>query len=224
MINPLLPFALRGVLWYQGESNTRNAAEYHALFATMITAWRAHLGQGDVPFYWVNLANFRPADDATDQTWAWLREAQTKTLTLPNTGQAIAIDIGDPNDIHPKNKQEVGRRLALLAKHRLFNFTADDSGPVFATATREGTGLRVRFSEVGSGLVSHDKPPQALELAGPDRVFHPASGRIDRDTLIVFSSQVKDPVAVRYAWHNAPDANLYGGTGLPVVPFRSDDW
>jgi sialate O-acetylesterase len=223
MINPLVPYALRGVLWYQGESNAGHASEYHALFAAMITAWRAHFAQGDVPFFWVNLANWRP-NDPTDLAWATLREAQTQTLSLPSTGQAIAVDIGDPIDIHPRNKQEVGRRLALLAKHRVYGLTADDTGPVFASATRDGGALRVRFTHAGGGLVSHNKPPQALELAGADRVFRPAIGRIDRETLVVSSPQVKEPIAVRYAWHNCPEANLYGGSGLPVVPFRSDNW
>jgi sialate O-acetylesterase len=224
MINPLLPYALRGVLWYQGESNADRASEYHALFTTLITSWRAHFGQGELPFYWVNLANYRVPSDRTDLTYAFLREAQTQTLALPNTGQALAIDIGNPNDIHPTNKQEVGRRLALLAKHRVYGFVNDDVGPTFAGAAREGAGMRVQFTEVSGGLVSREKPPQALELAGADRVFHPAVGRIDRNTLLVTSPQVKEPVAVRYAWRNAPEANLYNGAGLPAVPFRSDSW
>ncbi|PTX98560.1 sialate O-acetylesterase [Opitutus sp. ER46] len=223
MIHPLLPYGMRGVLWYQGESNADHAGEYDKLFAAMITTWRAHFGQGDLPFYWVNLAAWR-ANDPTDMSWAWLREAQTKTLVLPNTGQALAIDLGDPVDIHPRNKQEVGRRLALLAKHRVYELTADDTGPTFESATREGATLRVRFTDVSGGLISHDKPPQALEIAGADRVFKPAAGRIDRDTLVVSSAEVKEPVAVRYAWRNCPDANLFSGTGLPVVPFRSDNW
>lgn len=224
MINPLLPYALSGVLWYQGESNFDRATEYRSLFSAMITAWRGHFGQGDIPFYWVNLANFRNDEDPTGLTYAFLREAQTQTLSLPNTGQALAIDIGDPNDIHPANKQEVGRRLALLAKNRVYGITVDDTGPTFVSAVREGSALRVRFSHVGSGLVAHEKPVQSLEIAGADRVFRAATGRIERDTLVVRSPEVRDPVAVRYAWRNAPDANLYNGAGLPAVPFRSDDW
>jgi sialate O-acetylesterase len=223
MINPLVPCTLCGILWYQGESNASRAADYHAEFAAMISAWRAHFGQGDVPFFWVNLACWRP-NDPTDTAWAFLREAQTKTLTLPGTGQALAIDIGDPADIHPRNKQEVGRRLALLAKRRVYGFTTDDTGPTFVHAEREGTAMRVHFTQVASGLVAHNKPPQALELAGADRVFHPATGKIEGDTLLVRAPQVREPVAVRYAWRNCPDANLYGGSGLPAVPFRSDDW
>jgi sialate O-acetylesterase len=266
MINPLLPFALRGAIWYQGESNADRAQEYHALFSAMITAWRAHFGQGDFPFYWVSLANFKNPPDPTGRSYAFLREAQTKTLALPNTGQALAIDIGNADDIHPLDKQDVGRRLALLAKHRVYGFTGDDTGPTFASATREtvtvrktappppppakagtkaagakkapstGSGqmtpamggpmpaMRVRFTHAEGGLIARDKPVQSLELAGADRVFHPAEGWIDRDTLVVFSLAVKEPVAVRYAWSNAPEANLYNGAGLPAVPFRSDDW
>jgi sialate O-acetylesterase len=234
MINPLLPYALRGALWYQGESNADRAAEYHALFSTMIRAWRVHFGQDDFPFYWVNLANYAVPTDGNERgrTYAFLREAQTRTLALPNTGQALAIDIGDPKDIHPTNKQEVGLRLALLARNRVYGIFGDDTGPTFVSATREGaaraTGpgqaMRVRFSHASGGLVSHDKPVQSLELAGVDRVFHPADGRIDRDTLIVTAFAVREPVAVRYAWTNAPDANLYNGAGLPAVPFRSDEW
>jgi len=224
MINPLLPYALRGALWYQGESNAERAAEYHALFAAMITAWRAHFGQGDFPFYWVNLANYKNPTDKTGTTYAFLREAQTLTLDLPNTGQALAIDVGNPDDIHPTNKQDVGHRLALLAKNRLYGATGDDTGPTFSSLTREGTALRIRFTHAAEGLIAHDKPVQSLELAGPDKVFHPATAKILRDTLLVSASGVTDPVAVRYAWKNSPEANLFNGAGLPAVPFRSDNW
>ncbi|MDP3069258.1 MAG: sialate O-acetylesterase [Opitutaceae bacterium] len=226
MVNPLLPGALRGVIWYQGESNAERAGEYHALFAAMIRAWRAHFGQGDIPFYWVSLANYAvPADGGErGRTYAFLREAQTQTLALPHTGQALAIDIGDPKDIHPTNKQEVGRRLALLARHRTYGLITDDTGPTFAGAAREGNALRVRFTHASGGLIARDKPVQALEIAGADRIFHPAEGRIDRDTLVVRAAAVREPVAVRYAWTNAPQANLYNGAGLPAVPFRSDAW
>jgi sialate O-acetylesterase len=223
MINPLLPYALRGALWYQGESNTDRADEYRALFGAMITAWRAHFGQGDFPFYWVNLAAFRATYETAPDHWPRLREAQTQTLALPNTGQAIAIDLGDPDDIHPARKQEVGRRLALLARNRVYGIVCDDTGPTFAGATREGPALRVRFEHAG-GLIAHDKPVQSLEVAGADKKFYPATGKIERDTLLVSAPQVKEPVAVRYAWKNYCEANLYNGAGLPAVPFRSDNW
>ncbi len=224
MINPLLPCALRGVIWYQGESNAERAGEYRGLFGAMITAWRAHFAQGDVPFFWVNLANYKAPEDPTGRRYAFLREAQTQTLALPNTGQALAIDIGHPDDIHPTNKQDVGRRLALLAKHRVYDLVVDDQGPTFESSTREGAALRVRFVYAGTGLTARDRPVQSLEIAGADKVFRPATGKIERDTLLVSSPEVTQPVAVRYAWRNAPDANLYSGAGLPAVPFRTDSW
>ena len=224
MINPLLPCALRGILWYQGETNAPHPTEYHALLAAMITAWRAHFGQGDLPFYFVQLPNFKSNRDANGIDWAQLREGEAQTLSLPQTGMAVTIDVGDPDTVHPRNKQEVGRRLALIAENRLYGIPGDDSGPMFAGATRAGAALRVHFTHADNGLVAHDQPVQALELAGADKNFHPAQGRIERDTLLVTSPDVKTPVAVRYAWHNAPVANLFNGAGLPAAPFRSDDW
>jgi len=226
MINPLLPYALRGVLWYQGEANTGRAAEYHALFAAMITQWRANFGQGDIPFYWVQLADYK-GGDANATNWAFLREAQTQTLTLPATAQAITMDIGDRNDIHPQNKQEVGRRLALIARAKLYGATVDYLGPACATARREGSAMRVTFAPAGAdGLTARGKPLQSFELAGPDKIFHPATATINTadNTILVTSPAVPAPAAVRYAWRNSPDANLFNSAGLPAVPFRSDDW
>jgi sialate O-acetylesterase len=222
MINPLVPYALRGLLWYQGESNADHANEYHALFASMITMWRRHFGQGDFPFYWVSLANYR-VPDPSGRSYAFLREAQTQTLTLPHTGQALAIDVGSPEDVHPANKQDVGRRLALIARTETYGIPGDYVGPTFVSATREGTAMRVRLLHAG-GLVPHNKPVQSLELAGADRKFYPATAKIDREMLVVSSPSVREPVAVRYAWTNSPEANLYNGAGLPAVPFRSDNW
>ncbi len=219
MINPVLPFGIRGVLWYQGEGNAVRPAEYHKLFAAMITYWRAHFGQGDFPFYWVQLANFK-----TDGDWAGLREAQTETLSLPETGQALAIDIGNPDDIHPLNKQEVARRLALIAKAKVYGIPGDYSGPMFESAEREKNGIRVRFTHAVTGLIARDRPLQSFELAGRDRVFRPARAVIEGDTVFVTSPEVKEPIEVRYAWSSSPVANLYNGAGLPATPFRSDDW
>ena len=219
MINPVLPFGIRGTLWYQGESNASRAAEYHKLFAAMITYWRAHFGQGDFPFYWVQLANFK-----TNNDWALLREAQTETLSLPETGQALAIDIGNPDDIHPRNKQEVARRLALIAKAKVYGIPGDYSGPMFHAAEREKNGIRVRFTHAVTGLIARDRPLQSFELAGRDKVFRPAMAVIEGDTVFVTSPEVKEPIEVRYAWSNSPVANLYNGAGLPATPFRSDDW
>jgi sialate O-acetylesterase len=224
MINPLLPYALRGMLWYQGESNAARVGEYHRLFVAMIAAWRAHFGQGDTPFYWVQLAGYPMPHDPSGATWAYLREAQAQALSLPATGMAVAIDLGDPKTIHPHNKQEVGRRLALIAKNQVYGLTGDYSGPVFAGAERAGPVMRVRFRFADNGLTAAAKPLQSFELAGADRKFYPATASIVRDTVLVQSPQVPSPVAVRYAWHDFPEANLYNGAGLPAVPFRSDDW
>lgn len=223
MINPLVPYALRGVLWYQGESNVGRASEYRALFPAMIRQWRENFGQGDIPFYWVQLANYKNGN-ALAMDYAFLREAQAKALSLPGTGQAVAIDIGDPDDIHPKNKQEVGRRLALIARAQVHGATVDCTGPVFAKAQREGASMRVSFSSGAEGLTADGKPLQSFELAGADKVFRSALARIEGDTVVVFSQNVKEPVAVRYAWRNAPVANLRNSAGLPAAPFRSDDW
>ena len=224
MIAPFEPAAIRGILWYQGESNSDRAGEYAELFAAMIRSWREGFGQGDVPFYFVQLANFGDENEVVNRNWARLREAQEKVLALPNTGMAVTVDIGEAHNIHPRNKQEVGRRLALIARTRLYNIPPEVSGPVFAGATPEGKSIRVRFSHSGDELFAHGGSVRSLEVAGADKVFFPAAGEIEADTLLASSPDVKEPVAVRYAWANAPDANLYGDNGLPVPPFRSDGW
>lgn len=223
MIAPLQPGAIRGVLWYQGESNVGRANEYAELLPAMIRAWRSNWGDEALPFYFVQLPNYTNGNPG-GRDWARLREAQAKALDLPSTAMAVAIDIGDPENLHPTTKMELGRRLALAAKSQVYGMSGDFSGPIFAGMTREGSALRIRFTHAGSGLVAHRRPVQSLEIAGADKVFHVGVGRIDRDTLVVSSPNVKEPVAVRYAWSNAPDANLYDGSGLPAVPFRSDDW
>jgi sialate O-acetylesterase len=223
MIAPLQPGAIRGVLWYQGESNVDRPREYAELFPAMIRAWRANWGDDTLPFYFVQLPNYADGEPG-GRKWARLREAQTRALELPATGMAVAIDLGEPENIHPTSKAELARRLALLATSKIYGIPGDDSGPVFARALREGATMRVHFTHAGSGLVSHNRPVQSLEIAGADKVFHVASAHIDRDTLVVSSPDVKEPVAMRYAWSNSPVANLYSGAGLPAVPFRSDDW
>jgi sialate O-acetylesterase len=224
MIVPLQPWALRGVIWYQGESNSQRAGEYAELLPALIRSWRAGWGRDDLPFLFVQLANFADPDDPTGRNWAHLREAQARALALPATGMAVTIDIGDAKDIHPTNKQEVGRRLALIAKAAAYGLATDHMGPTFTSATPEKAALRVRFAHVATGLVAHDQPVQSLELAGADKIFHPATAKIERGMLLVSSPAVPEPVAVRYAWSNAPVANLCNGSGLPAAPFRSDDW
>jgi sialate O-acetylesterase len=223
MIAPLQPAAIRGFIWYQGESNVSRPAEYAELFPAMIRAWRANWGDDALPFYFVQLPNYA-AGNPRGREWARLREAQMRALELPATAMAVTIDIGDPDDLHPTRKMEIGRRLALAAKAQAYGIPGDYSGPLFDHATREGTAMRIRFHHAASGLVAHNRPVQVLEIAGPDHVFHVGTGRIDRDTLVVSSPDVSEPVAVRYAWSNAPEANLYNGAGLPAAPFRSDDW
>lgn len=224
MIHPLLPHAVRGILWYQGESNVGRAAEYRALFPALITSWREHFANRQLPFFWVSLASFKVPSDAAGVSLAHLREAQTQTLTLPATGQAVAIDLGQPDTLLISAHREVARRLALVARKRVHGMVVDDTGPTLERLTREGSALRIHFSHAEGGLLARDKPVQSLEIAGADRVFRAASGRIERDTLVVSAPEVKQPVAVRYAWRNAPEANLYNGAGLPAVPFRTDDW
>lgn len=224
MINPLVPYAVRGVLWYQGERNAADdrVGEYHALFKAMIDGWRARFGRDDLPFFWVNLPNLIQTEP-TGRRWAFLREAQTRTLVVPHTAQAVTIDIGDPRNIHPANKQGVAARLALLARNRVYALSCEDTGPTFLDARIEGRALRVRFSHA-SGLHARGDDVRALELAGVDGEFHPAEARLEGDEMLVYSATVSSPVAVRYAFTNAPHANLYNGAGLPAVPFRSDQW
>jgi sialate O-acetylesterase len=238
MITPLLPYSLRGAIWYQGESNAGRAAEYRALFGAMIKGWRADFAQGDFPFYWTQLASFRTGSaagnpDGTD--WAALREAQTQTLALPATGQAITTDVGDYSDIHPKAKLPVARRLARLALNRTYGFTTlADSGPVFAgfelipgdPAIQSGrpSALRVNFTPADRGLRQPARAVAGFEVAGEDRIFHPAVARIEKGSVVVGSPAVTTPVAVRYAWRNATEAALCDDLGLPVPPFRSDNW
>jgi sialate O-acetylesterase len=224
MIAPLQPFALRGILWYQGESNHGRSGEYAELFKAMIRSWRIGWNDAGLPFYFVQIANYREGQDAIGRAWARLREAQAAALALPGTGMAVAVDVGQADDVHPPNKQEVGRRLARVALAGAYGLPLESSGPRFVSAHREGAAFRVRLAHAGSGLVARGGEVRSLELAGADRVFHPATGRIDGETLLVSSSAVLEPVAVRYAWVNAPEANLYNEAGLPAEPFRSDDW
>ena len=225
MIAPLVPYGLRGALWYQGEANGARHAEYASLFTAMIKQWRADFGQ-TLPFYFVQLANFeRNAGNRGDE-WAFQREAQARALALPDTGMVVAIDIGDPKDIHPKNKQEVGRRLALHARRQIFGEKIETDGPMFQEAKADGTAMRVSFTHAEGLQLQPAKTDGrvSFEIAGADRKFVPADARVDGTSLVVSSPRVRAPVAVRYAWRNSPDARLFNGAGLPAAPFRSDDW
>ncbi|MDX2186479.1 MAG: sialate O-acetylesterase [Opitutaceae bacterium] len=223
MIHPILPAAVRGFLWYQGESNAGRASEYGTLLKELVMSWRARFGAPDAPFYVVQLANF-DGDQPKGTDWALLRDQQSSVLDLPATGVAITIDIGDKKDIHPRNKQEVGRRLALIARAEVYGHSVDYLGPTFAGAVREGTAMRVSFKHTSGALTARERPLTGFQIAGADKVFYPASASIKRDTVLVSAPEVKEPVAVRYAWINSPEANLYNGAGLPAVPFRTDNW
>ncbi len=223
MIAPLIPMALRGVIWYQGESNASRARQYRTLFPALIRDWRAQWGQGDFPFLFVQLANYAVIPkQPMESSWSELREAQTMALRLPATGMAVAIDIGDPEDIHPRNKQEVGRRLALCALKDVYGIREiASSGPMFRDATREGSALRVRFRHA-ENLAARGGSVEGFALAGPDRHFVWAQARIEGDSVLVSAPSVAEPEAVRYAWADSPVCNLYNAAGLPAAPFRSD--
>ena len=225
LVNPLVPYAIKGAIWYQGESNASKAVQYQTLFPLMIDSWREAWGQGEFPFLYVQLANYMQAnDEPSDSSWAELREAQTMTLSHPATGMALAIDIGDANDIHPKNKQDVGLRLGLAALKVAYN--RDDivySGPMFRSLEKEPGSLRIRFDHTGGGLIAKNGDLKEFAVAGDDGVFYWATARIDGETVVVSSDKVAEPVKVRYAWANNPDGcNLYNAEGLPAVPFRAD--
>jgi sialate O-acetylesterase len=239
MIQPIVPYAIRGAIWYQGESNADRATQYRTLFPTMITDWRESWGQGDFPFLFVQLANFMGRkSQPSESNWALLREAQSKTLSLANTGMAVIIDIGEAGDIHPKNKAEVGRRLMLAAEHVAYGKDVVYSGPTYDSMEVQGNTIRLHFKNLGSGLIIGARPAIRLNatppvpadhligfaIAGDDHNFVWADAKIDGDTIVVSSADVASPVAVRYAWADNPEANLYNKEGLPASPFRTDDW
>ena len=220
MLSPLVPYSIKGTLWYQGEANATRSSEYAELFAALIVSWREEFGQGDFPFLWVQLPNFRVRTDASGRNWARLREAQSTALRLPATGQAVSIDIGEPDSIHPLNKQEVGRRLALIAKATVYRIAVEHRGPRPDRVEREGAAIRIHFSDTGGELTADTPTLQSFELLGEDHRLHPAFAVIEGNTMLVRSPQVPTPTEVRYAWTNCPDARLYNRDGLPAAPFR----
>jgi len=226
MIAPLIPYGIQGAIWYQGESNAGRAYQYRELFPAMIKSWRKNWGQGDFPFLFVQLANFMAVKDKpTESAWAELREAQLKTLILPNTGMAVIIDIGAEKDIHPKNKQDVGKRLARWALGTTYGRKTAHSGPLYKSMKVEGNKAILSFEQVGGGLVARgDGPLKGFAVAGEDKKFVWADAKIEGGNVVVSSEQVAAPVAVRYAWADNPVCNLYNKEGLPASPFRTDDW
>jgi sialate O-acetylesterase len=221
MIAPLVPYALRGGIWYQGESNTGAPQQYQRLMNDLVCDWRHAFGLGDFPFLITQLANFNDSKE-----WAYLREAQLKSLATPNTGMAVIIDIGHPTNIHPTNKRDVGKRLSLWALAQTYGKHVACSGPLYADMTIEGAAIRCHFRHVAGGLKASDG--EALRhflIAGEDRKFVPADVVIDGDSLLVSSPKVSKPIAVRYAWANNPEKiNFYNAAGLPASPFRTDTW
>lgn len=217
----LAPFALRGVVWYQGESNAGKPGLYHKQLTQLVTSWRA-LWQDELPFAWVQLPNFTSPGEG----WPRLREAMLQTLALPKTGMAITIDIGDAKNIHPTHKQEVGRRLSLWALGSVYGKkVAATSGPLPNGATVADQAIVVSFKHADGGLKTKDGgPARGFQIAGADRQWRPATAKIEGDKVILSSPDIATPVAVRYAWQDDPDCNLYNGADLPASPFRTDDW
>lgn len=227
MVHPLVPYAIRGALWYQGESNLRDGMRYHEKMKALINGWRKVWGQGDFPFYFVQLAPFNYGGrDVTPFFLPQIWEAQTATLALPNTGMAVTTDIGNLRDIHPRNKQDVGRRLALWALAKTYG--REDvtySGPLYKSMTVEGNAIRLSFDHVGSGLMARDEKPLTwFEIAGEDKQFVEAQAMVDGDAIVVSTDTVANPVAVRFGWHQSAEPNFVNKEGLPASPFRTDTW
>ena len=221
MINPVAPYAIKGAIWYQGESivgGKAGVALYSHVMETLVKDWRKLWGQGDFPFYAVQL----PALQNTSNN-PLVREGQAQILTLPNTGLAVTIDIGDPKDVHPHNKALLGERLTTMAMANVYGRKAEYSGPRYESMKVAGSTIRVKLSHLGGGLVAKDGPLKWFIIAGPDGKFVPADAKIEGDTIVVSSAAVSTPAAVRYAWDNYPEGcNLYNAAGLPAGPFRTD--
>jgi sialate O-acetylesterase len=226
MIAPLIPYGIAGAIWYQGESNAGRAYQYRTLFPAMIKNWRKDWGLGQFPFLFVQLANFmQTKPEPGDSAWAELREAQLMTLSLPNTGMAVIIDIGEADNIHPKNKQDVGKRLALWALAKTYGKKLVYSGPIYKSMKVDGNSIVLSFDHVGGGLVAKGgEELKGFAIAGADKKFVWADAKIEGDTVVVSSEKVAEPVAVRYAWADNPVCNLYNKEDLPASPFRTDDW
>lgn len=229
MLHPLLPYAISGVIWYQGESNADRAYQYRKAFPLMIQDWRKQWNQGDFPFYFVQLSSYNAdnGNSALGSTWAELREAQTLTLSLPNTGMAVTTDVGNPTDIHPRNKQSVGARLAAIALSKHYGKSMVCQGPVYQSMRKEGSKLILSFSQAVNGLWTDDKYGylKGFEIAGADQQFKYAKAWIEGDKVVVFREGVNDPVAVRFGWaDDASENNLYNKERFPAQPFRTDNW
>jgi sialate O-acetylesterase len=223
-----LGYGIRGAIWYQGESNAGRAYQYRDLFPLMIESWRKEWEQGDFPFYWVQLADFMAEKpEPAESSWAELREAQTMTMSrLPNTGEAVIIDIGEGKDIHPKNKVDVGRRLARWALAKDYGVKIAHHSPQFKAMEKLDAKIVLSFDHIDGGWRPFDvNEPRGFAIAGADKKFVWAKATILKDNRVeVSSDQVPAPVAVRYAWADNPVCNMYSQAGLPLTPFRTDDW
>ncbi|MFI4910449.1 MAG: sialate O-acetylesterase [Sedimentisphaeraceae bacterium JB056] len=234
MIAPITNMTIKGAIWYQGESNAGKSYQYRRLFPVMINNWRCDFDNPDMPFYFVQLANYyshKPGQEVEvysgeprDHGWAELREAQLMTCDHKNNGMAVIIDIGEANNIHPGNKKDVGERLARWALVKDYGFDMPFSGPLYAGYFVEGDKIRVKFKYADNGLMTKGDKPVGFAIAGSDRKFVWADAVIDGSDIVVSSDKVKEPVAVRYAWDIYPDNDLYNAEGLPASPFRTDDW
>lgn len=226
-LHPIIGYGIKGAIWYQGESNASRAYQYRHLFPKMIQNWRDDWKQGDFSFYWVSLADFRrEVAEPTGSSWAELREAQTMTLSLPNSGEAIITDLGEADDIHPKNKQDVAMRLARLALVQDYGYKIVGSSPRYLSNAIADGKVTLKFQDVSNGLDTFDvREPIGFTIAGEDQKFVIAQAKVaGNDTIVVWSDQVKNPVSVRYAWADNPVCNVQNKTGLPLTPFRTDDW
>jgi sialate O-acetylesterase len=223
MIAPIINYTIKGILWYQGESNASRAAEYEKLQPAQIIDWRNKWQQGNIPFLFVQLPNFMDANYMPSESqWAELREAQLKALSVPNTGMAVGIDLGEWNDIHPDNKKDVGERLALIAEKLAYGKDIVYSGPVFQSATIDGNKIILSFTHIGSGLITNDgEELREFAIAGTDKKFVWAKAKIVGNKIIVWSDEVANPMYVRYAWADNPDVNFYNKEGLPASPFET---
>jgi sialate O-acetylesterase len=224
MVAPVVNYTIKGFVWYQGESNTSRPAEYTKLQPAQIIDWRNKWQQGNIPFLWVQLPNFMEANYLPSESqWAELREAQLKSLSVPNTAMAVAIDLGEWNDIHPDNKKDVGERLALAAMKTAYGEDISYSGPLFKSATIEGNKISISFANTGYGLIANDgEDLRSFAIAGPDKKFVWAKATIEGDKVIVWNDEINNPLYVRYAWADNPDVNFYNKEGLPAAPFRTD--
>jgi len=227
MISPLLNYNIKGVIWYQGESNAGKYEEYLDLFKTMVIDWRKKWNIGNFPFLYVQLPNFGDKQsEPKDEYWAFFRETQLKSLSIPNTGMAITIDLGEWNDIHPLNKKDVGKRLALIAQKVAYNSkNIVHTGPIYKSMTIKNNKVIITFNNIGSGLVVKGDELKGFVIKGENSKFVWAKAKIENNKVVVWSDEIKKPVAVRYAWANNPEgANLYNKEGLPASPFRTDNY